>query len=133
MDVKAFIAHLQRRGFLLVPRGDKLSVAPAKELTPHLEALLRAYKQDILRFLRTGKDTKQQAMVVHHQDPEACPACGQNVWWISVQHSRGCLTCYPTVDPNFIIEFWKPLGAVVSQSVQPNAQPNAQKDDAGTS
>ncbi len=38
MDVKTFIADLQRWGFLLVPRGDKLSAAPAEELTPQLEA-----------------------------------------------------------------------------------------------
>ena len=109
MDVKAFIADLQRRGFLLVPRGDKLSVAPAKELTPRLEALLRAYKQDILRYLRTGSMSKPQDTVVHHQTPAVCPKCGQNVWWISLHYTRGCLTCHPTVNPEYIIEFWKPL------------------------
>ena len=38
MDGKTFIADLQPRGFLLVPRGNKLSAVPAKELTPQLEA-----------------------------------------------------------------------------------------------
>lgn len=113
MDVKAFITDLQRRGFLLVPRGDKLSVAPAKDLTPRLEALLRAYKQDILRCLRTGAISKPNDIVVHHQDPEACPRCGQQVWWISLQYTRGCLTCHPTVNPDYIIEFWNPLNDVV--------------------
>jgi len=128
MDVKAFITDLQRRGFLLVPRGDKLSVAPAKELTPQLEAQLRAYKQDILHFLRTGAQTDTPKDVVeYHQDPESCPTCGQDVWWISTQHTRGCLTCYPTVDPKYIMEFWKPLGDMVPKIAQGNAQKTATK------
>jgi hypothetical protein len=128
MDVKTFIADLQRRGFLLVPRGDKLSVAPAKDLTPQLEAQLRAYKQDILHFLRTGAQTnKPKEVVVHHQDPESCSTCGQNVWWISIQHSRGCLTCHPTVDPKYIMEFWKPLSDIVPKSAQESAPKSATK------
>ena len=122
MDVKTFIADLQRQGFLLVPRGDKLSVAPAKELTPRLEALLRAYKQDILRCLRTGAMTKPKDIVVHHQDPEACPKCGQHVWWISLQYTRGCLTCHPTVNPEYIMEFWKPLNDGMSKGVQRDSE-----------
>lgn len=77
MDAQVFIADLQRRGFLLVRRVDKMPVAPAKELTPQPEAQLRAYKQDILYLLRTGVPTnKPKEVIEQHQDPETCAECG---------------------------------------------------------
>ena len=45
MDILALIADLQRQGFQLTPRGDKLAVSPASKLTPELTELLKAYNR----------------------------------------------------------------------------------------
>ena len=54
MNILALIAELVRRGFQLSPRGDKLAVAPASKLTPEITEILKTYKPEILRLLRSG-------------------------------------------------------------------------------
>ena len=111
MDILALIADLQRQGFQLTPRGDKLAVSPASKLTPELTELLKAYKPEILRLLRSGLTAmKKQPTVVHHQDPDPCPKCGQNVWWITPYYSRLCQACYPAPSLDVVLEWMKPQG-----------------------
>lgn len=109
MDILALIANLRRQGFQLTPRGDKLAVSPASKLTPELTELLKAYKPEILRLLRAGLvPAKKEATVLHHQDPEPCGKCGQNVWWITPYYSRVCHSCYPAPSRDVVLEWMKP-------------------------
>jgi hypothetical protein len=111
MDILALIANLRRQGFQLTPRGDKLAVSPASKLTPELTELLRTYKPEILRLLRSGLLPKAGPTVLHHQDPEPCSACGQKVWWISPHYARVCQTCHPASSPESVLDWLRPQEA----------------------
>ncbi|MBI3302772.1 MAG: hypothetical protein HYZ72_11965 [Deltaproteobacteria bacterium] len=110
MDILALIADLRRQGFQLTPQGDKLAVSPASKLTPELTELLRAYKPEILRLLRSGLLPERKPTVLHHQDPDPCPACGQRLWWINSYYTRVCQTCHPASSPEVVLEWLRPQG-----------------------
>jgi hypothetical protein len=111
MDVLALITDLVRQGFQLTPRGDKLAIAPASKLTPELTEMLKAYKSEILRLLRTGLLSKKEPILLHHQDPDPCPHCGQKLWWIDRSYVAVCQTCYPASSPEVVLEWLGPRGA----------------------
>jgi hypothetical protein len=109
MDILALIAELRRQGFQLTPRGDKLAVSPASKLTPELTELLKEYKPEILRLLRSGlTSAKKEPVVVHQQDPDPCPTCGKNVWWITPHYSALCHSCHPAPSLDVVLEWMKP-------------------------
>jgi TubC N-terminal docking domain len=110
MDILALIADLMRQGFQFTPRGDKLAVSPASKLTPELMEILKAYKPEILRLLRSGRLPKQGPTVLYHQDPDPCPRCEQRLWWINSYYSRVCQTCYPASSPEVVLEWLGPQG-----------------------
>lgn len=110
MDILALIAELQQQGFQLTPRGDKLAVSPASQLTPELTEVLKAYKPEILRFLRSGLLGKTEPVVLHQQDPDPCPSCGQQLWWINPYYTRVCHTCHPASAPEMVLEWMAPQG-----------------------
>jgi hypothetical protein len=111
MDVLTLIANLRKQGFQLTPRGDKLAVSPASKLTPELTELLKAYKPEILRLLRSGLvAAKKEPTVLHHQDPEPCPQCGRKVWWITPYYVRLCHSCHPAPSRDVVLEWMKPQG-----------------------
>lgn len=110
MNILALIASLRRQGFQLTPRGDKLAVSPASKLTPELTELLRAYKPEILRLLRSGLlPPKKELTVLYQQDPDPCPSCGQRVWWINSFYTKVCHTCHPALSPEVVMEWLRPL------------------------
>jgi len=83
MNILALIAELIRRGFQLTPRGEQLAVAPASKLTPELTEILKTYKPEILRLLRSGVLSEREPTVLYYQDPDPCSRCGQQLWWIN--------------------------------------------------
>jgi hypothetical protein len=111
MDILALIASLRRQGFQLTARGDKLAVSPASKLTPELTELLRAYKPEILKILRSGLlPPKKEPTVLHQQDPDPCPSCGQRIWWVTPYYTRVCQTCHPASSAEMVLEWIRPRG-----------------------
>jgi hypothetical protein len=110
IDVRALIADLIRQGFQLVPQGDTLAVSPANRVTPELATLLRTYKPEILRLLRSGTTGAKDPAVLYYQDPAPCPHCGQRLWWINIYYSPVCDTCYPASSPEMVLEWLRPQG-----------------------
>jgi hypothetical protein len=108
MDIRTLLIDLIRRGFQLIPRGDKLAVSPASKLTPELTELLKAYKPEILKLLRSGPLVEDDHAVLHHQDPAPCPRCGQRLWWVNVYYSPVCDTCHPAPSPEVVLEWLRP-------------------------
>ncbi|MEW6298851.1 MAG: hypothetical protein AB1671_14120 [Thermodesulfobacteriota bacterium] len=111
INVRTLVTDLIRQGFQLIPRGnDALAVSPASRVTPELMELLRAYKPEILRLLRSGVIAEKDPAVLYHQDPEPCPQCGQQLWWVNIYYSRICDTCYPASSPEIVLEWLRPQG-----------------------
>jgi hypothetical protein len=108
MDIRTLIVDLIRQGFQFIPRGDKLAVSPASKLTPELTELLKAYKPEILRLLRSGALSEKEPAILYHQDPDPCPRCGQQRWWINIYYSRVCDTCYPASSPDVVLDWLRP-------------------------
>jgi hypothetical protein len=108
MDIPALIAALKRQGFQLMPRGDKLAVSPASKLTPELTEILRTYKNEILKLLRSASMPARELSVVHHQDPDPCQHCGQRVWWVNPYYVPVCQNCHPASSPEMIVEWLRP-------------------------
>lgn len=108
IDVRALVTDLIRQGFQFVPRGDKLAISPASKLTPELMELLKAYKPQILELLRSGTMVEKDPALLYHRDPDPCPQCGQQLWWINIYYSRVCDTCYPASSPAVVLEWLKP-------------------------
>jgi hypothetical protein len=108
MNILALIVDLRKKGFWLIPRGDKLAVGPASKLTPELEELIRTYKSEILRLLRVSVLADAAPTVLHQQAPDPCPECGQRLWWISRHYVRICQTCFPPPSPEAVLEWLKP-------------------------
>jgi hypothetical protein len=110
MNILALITELMRRGFQLSPRGDKLAVTPASKLTPELMEILKTYKPEILRLLRSGLLPIGKPTVLYHQDPDPCACCGQRFWWINSYYVRVCQTCHPASSPEMVLEWLGPQG-----------------------
>ena len=108
MNILALIAELVRRGFQLSPRGDKLAVAPANKLTPELTEILKTYKPEILRLLRSGLVSEKEPTVLYHQDPDPCSRCGRPFWWINSYYVRVCQTCHPAPSSEVVLEWLEP-------------------------
>ena len=62
--VAALLADLRARGVTLEPRGDRLAVRPASQLTPEDRAALQKHKPEVLALLTPTPDPTELARVL---------------------------------------------------------------------